>query len=532
MTSSLPAPDFDRVLIVGAGPVGLVAACELARHGITPVLIESLTEPTRQSRAVGVQPRSQEMFAALGVLDTIQARALPQHAVEIHSGSNPQPLVHVDTTRLDTPHPTILNLPQTEVESVLRDRAAALGVEIRRGVTLTGLTQHDDDVDVTLSTQHGDEIERFSWIVGADGGHSAVRKLVGSELHGGFHGSHFAMGDVRVDSPYERDVTRLFSSPDGLTVMLCMQNDRTRLMFQVPEVGDGSPTLEQLQDLATERMGDSVTVSEPSWLTYYSIHHAQVPQYRYGRAFLGGDAAHIHSPAAGQGMNTGMQDAANLAWKLALVARGMASEKLLDSYNDERHPVGAEVVRKATAMADAMTFTGARAHLRDDAMRAVGHLDRVTHALAENLAELTVAYHHSPIVHRDGHTPHAALTAGDHIIDTFTLTTIEGTSITLEELLLRHPGHLLLALEPDTEQLAALREAVSQFAEVVPVSASGEGMTADAIVDPDNAIGSRLGIGDRGVALIRPDGYLGYLSASPDVAHLSTYLAKTFEPVR
>ena len=525
--TSARTPSVDRVLVVGAGPVGLVAACELARHGVVPTVIETLTQPTQQSRAVGVQPRSQEMFSVLGVLDDVLERSLPQHAIEIHSGADPHPLVHVDTTHLGTSHPTILNLPQTEVETVLRARAAELGVRIRRGVTLTALSQDADGVDVTFHTDGGDESGRFEWVFGADGGHSAVRKLVGSELHGGFHGSHFAMGDVRVDSPFARDVTRLFSSADGLTVMLCMQDDRTRLMFQVPEVGEEPPTLEQLQKLATQRMGESVRVSEPTWLTYYSIHHAQVPQYRYGRVFLGGDAAHIHSPAAGQGMNTGMQDAANLAWKLALVSRGRAGDGLLDSYDEERHPVGAQVVRKATAMADAMTFTGIRREVRDATMGAIGHIDRITHALAENLAELTVAYHHSPIVHREGHRPIGSHTAGDHIVDRYDLTTDGGAPVTLEQLLEHHPGFVLLANAPQNDELHALQEVLGGVGCVVPVVASADDAVPGAVVDSAGALSTSLGIGERGIALIRPDGYLGYLSASPAAAALRDHLDTT-----
>jgi 2-polyprenyl-6-methoxyphenol hydroxylase-like FAD-dependent oxidoreductase len=556
-----PRPDRPVVLVVGAGPVGLVAACELARHGVRARVVETLAAPTVQSRAVGVQPRSQEMLATLGVLQRVAAQALPQHRIEIDTtdGDDVSPLVQIDMTDLPTRHPTILNLPQTATESVLRERARELGVTIERGVTLTGLTQDADGVDVVLRSgpagdhggdqvgDHGDEHARFDWVVGADGAHSAVRGLAGSALHGGFHGSHFAMADVVVDSPYPRDVTRLFAARGGLTVMLCMAEGRTRLMFQIsdpgPDAGTG-PTLEEIRDLTRERMAGTVTVSDPTWMTYYSIHHAQIPQYRVGRVLLGGDAAHIHSPAAGQGMNTGMQDAANLAWKLALVCRGVADHRLLDSYHDERHPVGAAVVRKATLMADAMTFTGVRAGARDAAMGVVGHHERITRAMAENFAELTVAYRHSPIVRRDGHHPHGALRAGEHAEDLLPLTDHHGTPVRIEDLLARRPGHVLLAGTTDPDELASLRAALGDLGTVLPLVSAAQDAPVEAVVDAvvdavfdvDGALARRYGIGEHGLALIRPDGYLGYLSTRihPDglVEHLSGDLHVSRRAVR
>jgi 2-polyprenyl-6-methoxyphenol hydroxylase-like FAD-dependent oxidoreductase len=525
----------DTVLVVGAGPSGLIAAIELARHGITARVVEALVTPTIQSRAVGVQARSQEMLATLGVLERITALSLPQHFIEIDvaDGDGVRRLARIDMTDLPSRHPSLLNLPQTSTEAVLRERAGELGVTIERGVRLTGLTQDDEGVDVVLQSERGEEHARVGWVVGTDGGHSAVRTSVGSALHGGFHGSHFAMADLIVESPYDRDVTRLFAARGGLTIMLCMAGGRTRLMFQVPEPGPASgPTLEEIQALAHERMSTSVTVSDPTWMTYYSIHHAQVPQYRIGRVLLAGDAAHIHSPAGAQGMNTGMQDAANLAWKLALVARGLAGEGLLDSYHDERHPVGAAVVRKATLMADAMTLTGVAAVVRDAVIRTVGHHERITHAMAENFAELTVAYRHSPIVGSAVPSRRGAVRAGDHVDDLLEMTGPDGTPVLVEDLLRRHPGHLVLALTADPAELAALGQALGDLGTVVPVVRDGREAPSDAVVDPRGAVAERYGIGGRGLVLVRPDGYVGWLSGTIDVPALTDRLTAVLDRQR
>jgi 2-polyprenyl-6-methoxyphenol hydroxylase-like FAD-dependent oxidoreductase len=183
------------------------------------------------------------------------------------------------------------------------------------------------------------------------------------------------MADVDVDTAFPPDAIRMFQHPDGMAMLFPMAGERARVMFFVepPAADAGDPTLEQIQALADDRMAGRVQVRNPRWLTYFEVHHAQVPRYRLGRVLLAGDAAHIHSPAGAQGMNTGIQDAANLAWKLALVAQGRAGAELLDTYDDERHPIGAEVVRTTTMMTNVGTATGPEAVVRNLGLFLVGH---------------------------------------------------------------------------------------------------------------------------------------------------------------
>ncbi len=516
------------VLVVGAGPVGLVAACELARHGVVPRLIDQLPERTTQYRAVGVQPRSQEMLATLGVLDRLQARSLPQRAIEIDvaSAQDFRTLARVDLTNVPSRYPMIVNVPQTETEAVLRERADELGITIEHGTALANLDSDDRRVDVVLRTDGGEEHARFDWVIGADGGHSAVRKAVGSRLRGRFHGSHFVVADVHLEGDFAPDTTRLFAATHGgLTVMMCMQQQRVRLMFQVPAPAPDmpQPTLEDVQRLAATRMGSSVRVYDPESIGYYSIHHAQVPRYRVGRVFLAGDAAHIHSPAGGQGMNTGMQDAANLAWKLALVCRGVADPALLDSYHAERHPVGASVVRRTTLMASAMTLSGWRGRVRNRVIEAAARHRSLRRALAVSTTETSVAYPWSPIVVSSRRRPRTAAVAGSYVPDVPALQDIRGHELHLGDLL-RRPGHILLALTDDPDTLDRLRAVVGGIGAVVPVVDTAAAATADTIIDPSGSVGARLGIGECGLALIRPDGYIGYLSPSTDPVELSAYL--------
>ncbi len=511
------------VLIVGAGPVGLVAACQLARHGARVRIVDALERPNDQSRAVAVHARSLEMLAALEVLPQLEARARRIHAMEMTDGVHGRQLARVELDGLASRHSYTLDVPQPDTEDVLHQRATELGVSVERGTELIGLTQDAEGVDVILHTPQGEQSCRVGWVVGADGAHSPTRKLVGTHLEGSFHGQHFLMADVDVNTSLSRDTIRMFAHPDGVGAMFPMAEARARVMFFVDAPQDREPTLEQVQALADARMGARVVVSNPRWLTYFEIHHGQVPQYRHGRVFLAGDAAHIHSPAGGQGMNTGIQDAANLGWKLALVSRGRAGAELLDTYHAERHPIGAAVVRTTTAMTNVMTGAGPMAGLRDIALFLVGHVQELGHTAATEMAELTIDYRHSTLSVRHGQRHHATVHAGSHAPDPDGLIHPDGAAVAVEELLTR-PGLLLLARTDDRSAVDELQRVLGDLGTAVQVVTSATMTADDVLIDPQNTIGHDYGLGDDGLALIRPDGYIGLLATRTDPDVLRGYL--------
>ncbi|MEJ2860223.1 FAD-dependent monooxygenase [Actinomycetospora flava] len=489
------------VLVVGAGPVGLTAACQLARLGVGVRVIDALPEPTTESRAVSIHARSMEMLAALGVVPRLESLGRRIAALEIVDGPTGDTRARLDFGGIPSRYPYLLDIPQPDTEAVLAARATELGVVVEHGVSLTALTQDDTGVDVTLATPAGEQTARVGWVVGADGGHSTTRRLVGAHLEGAFHGEHFAMADVDVATDLDRDTIRMFAHRDGIGLLFPLRGDRARIMFLVgtPEPGT-APSLAEVQALADARMDGRVTVSNPRWLAYFEIHHAQVPQYRHGRVLLAGDAAHIHSPAGAQGMNTGIQDAANLAWKLALVAQGRADASLLDTYQDERHPVGATVVRGTTVLTEVGTATGAKAAVRDAALFVVGHVPALGAAAATTAAELRVHHRDSVLSVQHGHRHHGAR-AGDHAPDP------EGTAVPVEELLAR-PGFLLL-----------VRGAVDGLEAVLGDLGS--------VVSADDAVAAAYGWGGDGMALVRPDGYLGLVADTVDADLLRRYLTET-----
>jgi 2-polyprenyl-6-methoxyphenol hydroxylase-like FAD-dependent oxidoreductase len=489
------------VLVVGAGPVGLVAACELARRGIRVRIIDKLAAPTTESRAILVHARSLELLDQLGIAGTLLDTGVLTHGMRMYAGDRELARIGLDT--VDSAFPYSLTTAQTETERVLTGRLAELGVTVDRGVELTGLEQDPDGVRVTLAHADGTvETAGTGWVVGADGGHSSVRRLVGTRLAGSFKGEQFVLGDV--EGRHELDHSSMYSyfGPTGPLLIFPMRHNRLRLIAQI-EGPTVEPSQDGLQHIIDERAGGIVTITGSHWLTNFEIHHAQVPAYRHGRVFLAGDAAHVHSPAGGQGMNTGIQDAANLAWKLASTVDGRGGDGLLDSYQAERHPVAAEVIKSTTTMTDVGTLhQGLAVRLRNDVMHAATGLAPVRHLLADQLEETALRYRQSPIV--AGHHPrHVRVRAGDHAphvgdpaVQEALRTAVAGTS-----------GHVVLTVAGAGAPTGA---PVPGATAVLVADQPGAVPGYDAVVaDPGHAIAARYGLDHGGRAVIRPDGYLG-----------------------
>ena len=334
-----------HVLIAGAGPVGLTAAVELRRRGVACRIVDQLLEPPQYAKAVGVQPRTLEIFEGMGVL-----RPVLDAAIEF-AGQ----VTYVDgqeVGRLEFPPlPDIpfgfIGIPQYETERILRERLAELGTQIERDVRLVGFEQDDEGVTATLEGPDGEETVRAAYLVGADGAHSVVRKTLGLSFEGGAFAEQYMLGDVEVDWSLPpglavRSTHKLEDGTvDGLVAIPLKGDGRYRMSMLVPthlstaagggdgiEHGFGSggtPTLEDIQAVIDRLAPEPATARNLRWSSVFRISHRIVDRYSVGRVFVAGDAAHIHPPTGAQGMNTGIQDAHNLAWKLALAVSGKAS---------------------------------------------------------------------------------------------------------------------------------------------------------------------------------------------------------------
>ncbi|MFI6478944.1 FAD-dependent oxidoreductase [Nonomuraea sp. NPDC050663] len=331
------------VIVVGAGPTGLLLAGDLAEAGVQVTILERREAGiSNLSRAFGVHARTLEQLDARGLADDLVPTGAALSRLRLFGN------VEVDLGLLPSRFPYLLVTPQFNVEKLLLERALAAGVKIVHGTEVTGLDQ--DATGVTLTTGDGGT-HRAAYVVGADGFHSAVRKAIGQPFPGKSVLKSIMLADVLLTRPPADLLTVngvgdsfAFIAPFGDGYYRVFAWDRRRA------VSDDEPlTLEEISSVATRALGTDFGMHDVRWMSRFHSDERQAPDYRVGRVFLAGDAAHVHSPAGGQGMNTGLQDAANLGWKLAAVLRG-APEELLDSYQAERHPVGKAVLRSSGAI--------------------------------------------------------------------------------------------------------------------------------------------------------------------------------------
>ena len=332
------------VIVVGAGPTGLLLAGDLAAAGVRTTLLERRRDDeTNLTRAFGVHARTLELLDARGLADELVGTGFTVDRLRLFTD------VELDLGRLPSRFPYLLITPQYNTERLLEKRARDAGVDIVTGAAVTGLRQDADGVEVELADGSS---RRAAYVVGTDGVGSAVRKALGQPYPGRSVLRSIMLADVRLDRPMAGTLTVngvgdcfAFIAPFGDGWYRVFAWDRTK---QVPD--DAPLEFGEVVDVVRRALGDDFGIHDPRWLTRFHSDERQVPKYRVGRVFLAGDAAHCHSPAGGQGMNTGLQDAANLGWKLAAAVQGRAPGGLLDSYHEERHPVGAEVVRTSGAI--------------------------------------------------------------------------------------------------------------------------------------------------------------------------------------
>jgi 2-polyprenyl-6-methoxyphenol hydroxylase-like FAD-dependent oxidoreductase len=325
------------VLIAGAGPTGLTLAVDLARRGISFRLIEAAEKPFEGSRGKGIQPRTLEIFEDLGVIDQILAAGALYPKFRTHLGPFSLRAGSLASSRQPTesvPYPNLWMVPQSRTEAILRERLRALGGEVEFGNALATFTQNELGVDATLSTG---EVVRADFLVGADGGHSTVRKALGLRLEGdAVDEEPMLVADVELDGLDRRD-WHLWPFINGGIVGLCPLPNTSLFQF----TSKGKIVEAGIEDVVHKVTGHRV--ERVAWSSTYRPAVRMVNRYRVGRVFLAGDAAHVHPPAGGQGLNTGVQDAYNLGWKLASVAGG-GPDSLLDTYEGERLPIAAAVL--------------------------------------------------------------------------------------------------------------------------------------------------------------------------------------------
>ncbi|TDU74158.1 FAD-dependent monooxygenase [Streptomyces sp. KS 21] len=531
------------VLVAGAGPVGLTAAAELRRRGIACRIVDRLPARLPYAKAVGIQPRTLEIWDRMGFVQTALEAAVPMRGQLTYVNGVEQPRLDL-VLAPEVPY-GFAALPQYETERIIEEFLERFGTRIERGTELVSFVQDADGVTSRLTTPHGEEEVRTRFLVGCDGAHSIVRKGLGLTFEGGAFPEEYMLADVEVDwdLPYAYGVRAMHHDASGAVddVLVCIPlpgDRRYRVSMMVPpelsaappEGGDGvvhglegsrPPELAHVQAALDRLSPQPTTASAMRWSSVFRISHRLVDRYGHGRVFVAGDAAHIHPPTGAQGMNTGIQDAWNLAWKLALAVEGAAAPGLVASYDAERRPVGEEVVGRTVRHA----AEGVQADPED------------AQTLMQRQAQLLVGYRGSPVVQRadagagDGPQP------GDRAPDCGGLTgDIAAYSLRLYDLL-RGREHVLLLYGPGPalDGLAELTSAVRGFATGrVGVCAILTDTEADRPApvpvyrDGRGEFARLYGVREPAAFVVRPDGYLGARLCPPTAAGLLAHFSAVF----
>jgi 2-polyprenyl-6-methoxyphenol hydroxylase-like FAD-dependent oxidoreductase len=522
------------VLVVGAGPTGLTLAAQLQAFGATVHIVDRHLDRVHESRALAVQPRTLEVLRALGLAEDLVARGNDAVWVQLHAGGR---IVRVRLFGLgldDTAYPFLLFVSQAETEQVLNAHLAARGGRVERGVELTAFQADQDGVTCTLRHRDGrTEQVRTRYLVGCDGAASTVRHHAGIPFSGGAYPQTFALADLEVDG-LERDSAHAYLGGAGIVFFFPLGRPASWRLLTMPPAGHGGqaehprPSLEELQAVVDAFTGRGLRLHDPVWLTYFRLQHRHAARYRAGRVFLAGDAAHVHSPAGAQGMNTGIQDAWNLGWKLALVNRGVADQALLDTYDAERRPVGRFVVRFTDRAFTVVTSTNPlvrtlRTRLVPRMLPMALRFDRAAANGFRTMSQLNIGYRHSPAVQEGRPTPRRGPKAGDRLPDA--RITQDGQPCWLGEALAR-PGFHLLLCGPvgswDASQLTAL----GRYSHTLTMHRLTREAVPGALHDLDGHASARLGVTDAAQYLIRPDGHISYRCAGTDLDGVRNYLTR------
>nr|WP_294528112.1 FAD-dependent monooxygenase [uncultured Rhodopila sp.] len=382
-------PSETDVLIVGAGPAGLAAAVTLAGHGVPFVLIDRLTSPETASRAAAVHARTLEVLEKLGVAETMVKAGWRVPAVVLRDRDTP--LLRIDFSGIGSRYRFILTLPQNETEAILTARLAALGGRIERGQEAVAVTPQDGAVSVTVRDAAGAEgAVRARYVIGADGYHSLVREASGIGFAPGTYAQTFVLADVHMDWPLSPNEMQGLLAREGIALVVPFSAQRFRIVATVAHAPD-TPGMEDVQTILDQRgpLSAPARVRDMVWSSRFRIHHGIAARYRAGRAFLAGDAAHVHSPAGGQGMNIGIQDAVALGDRLAEVLAGRQPDAWLDGYEKNRRPVAEQVVALTDRMTRVGTMTSPAAQfVRNLMLRAVDHVPAARARIAAQMAEL------------------------------------------------------------------------------------------------------------------------------------------------
>jgi len=501
-----PKVERNPVLIVGAGPTGLVLALWLTRLGVSIRIIDRANGPGTTSRALAVQARTLEFYRQIGIADDAVAGGVKVPAINLWVGGRQRARVRIDAIGEGlSPFAFALVYPQDAHERMLIDHLERAGVPVERETELVHLEQRADGVSATIRTKTGEQLFDASYVAGCDGASSTVRRQLGIEFPGGTYQGYFYVADVHAGGPLVNDELHVdIEDADFLLVFPLKGAGNLRLVGLVhgSEKPDHAVTFDDVKSRAVDRM--QLTGASVNWFSTYRVHHRVAPRFREGRAFLLGDAAHVHSPVGGQGMNTGIGDAVNLAWKLAAVLKGEAGAAILDTYEPERIAFARRLVETTDRGFTIVTRQGGvarvvRTRLVPIIAPAVFRLPAMRRLLFRTVSQINVSYHDSVL--SEGKT--GAVVAGDRLPWIRT----NGSDNFTPFASLQWQAHIY-----------------GRASDGVAAACSDLGIELHEFRWSEAA--RDAGLREGALYLIRPDGYVGLADADADVSRLGAYLRR------
>ena len=527
------------VVVIGAGPVGLMLASELTRHGARVAIVDKSSGTKSISKALIQHVRTQEVMDAAGAIDEVLATSLPLRRVEVHAYGR-----HVGAWRLDevdSPYRSPVILGQDQTERILQQGLNQLGVHVRWGCEALSVVQDVQRVRVRVKDDHGESEIDAAYAVGCEGSDSVVRVAAGISFEGErYTGEQFIQADCKIRWSYPTGASHLFlthhgGGDSGYLMVIEMPDDAVRVFVSLPDEDPprhDDPTLEDVQN-ALRRLGaPDAQLYDPIWLARYRTSHRTAKTFRAGRLFVAGDAGHVHVPIGGQGMNTGLQDAFNLGWKLAAVATGKAPAALLDSYSAERVPVAERLIGGTDRAYRFVLHPGRLARV---AAKRIGPLvlgsDRVQRAFRTTLEEVGINYRGGPIttdtvrggkVRAGDRAPDAWVVAAHSNDTTRLFDVMRGTQWTL--LLFSAAGAAPLASLSEAADIAARHDAKPVVVSKVPTAVDARAGVS--VLDRAGYAHRAYGVTRPTAYLVRPDWYIGYRGPIADTADLNAYCGR------
>jgi 2-polyprenyl-6-methoxyphenol hydroxylase-like FAD-dependent oxidoreductase len=536
-------------LIVGAGPVGLTMAAALAHHGLNYRQIEKIAQPTDKSKALVLWSRSMELFEPLGAAASFLPYGLKAVGGTIHAEG--RRIAHLNLQSDESPFGYPLMIPQSDTEHVLIEHLATKGKIVERQAELLNFVEGADSVVCRLRHADGREESLITpWLIGCDGAHSTVRHGAAMNFTGHAEPNDWMLADVHIAGALSPDEINVFLHAKGVLVFFPISKNRYRMIADLglsdPSVHRADPTLADVQAKLDERGPGALIASEAVWLSNFRINERKVADYRRGRIMLAGDAAHVHSPAGGQGMNTGMQDAFNLAWKLALIQKGQGkAEPLLQSFSMERSAVGDQVLRAAEAFTTVATLRNPIAQsLRNQLAPILSASQFFQDKVRRSWQEISINCRHSPLS-AQGSVFGGGQQAGDRLCYA-PLTAADGRPSTTFAVLDGTHHALLLLPGADADSMPSLLTIAQQAQRAFPnvlmphvilqddaLATVAANLSIPVFRDAQKAVYPRLWAAGPTMVLVRPDGYIGYRARAADgadlIKHLGLYLCKTEE---